>query len=353
MPLRFRKSIRLGGGVRLNLGKRSVGISAGIPGFRYSVNTSGRRTRTLSIPGTGLSHASSSNSSTKRGTARQTVGATSQQSRPIEPSAALPKPGLFAPTSEKRFHEGLVAYLKGDFARALVAFEAASARDSRNVSDDLFAGLTAQRLDELEKAITFLERVIASDIELPDQLLTKYLPPERATLALTVNITSRVSAAVPVASVGAALILAELYQQSGRLEEAIGLIQRLLEVAEEDQTLRLSLCDLLEEDVDYEGIIDAVGEVENDSDIGLALMHLKAKALAVCGLQQAALGVFASCLRRTAGRDRQLLKEIRYDRASFLETLGDSAKARSDWERLYADDATYRDVARHVGRSKI
>ncbi|MGH2576685.1 MAG: DUF4236 domain-containing protein [Actinomycetota bacterium] len=34
--------MRLGKGVRLNLSKAGVGISAGIPGARYSVHSSGR-----------------------------------------------------------------------------------------------------------------------------------------------------------------------------------------------------------------------------------------------------------------------------------------------------------------------
>jgi Zn ribbon nucleic-acid-binding protein len=54
MGWRFRKSINLGGGVRLNLGKRSAGVSFGGRGARVSINSSGRRTVTLGIPGTGL-----------------------------------------------------------------------------------------------------------------------------------------------------------------------------------------------------------------------------------------------------------------------------------------------------------
>jgi hypothetical protein len=36
--------------------KRSVGISAGVPGARVSVNSDGRSTRSVGIPGTGLSY---------------------------------------------------------------------------------------------------------------------------------------------------------------------------------------------------------------------------------------------------------------------------------------------------------
>lgn len=60
MGLRFRKSIKLGGGARLNIGKKSVGMSVGGKGARYTVNSSGRRTKSVGIPGTGLSYVSTS-----------------------------------------------------------------------------------------------------------------------------------------------------------------------------------------------------------------------------------------------------------------------------------------------------
>lgn len=56
MGLNFRKSINLGKGFKLNIGKKSVGISGGVKGARVSISSSGRKTATFSIPGTGLSY---------------------------------------------------------------------------------------------------------------------------------------------------------------------------------------------------------------------------------------------------------------------------------------------------------
>lgn len=56
MGLRFRKSINLGKGFKLNIGKGSIGISGGVKGARVSVNSKGRKTATFSIPGTGISY---------------------------------------------------------------------------------------------------------------------------------------------------------------------------------------------------------------------------------------------------------------------------------------------------------
>lgn len=60
MGLRFRKSIKIGNGAKLNINKKSVGFSVGGKGARYTVNSSGRRTKSVGIPGTGLSYVSTS-----------------------------------------------------------------------------------------------------------------------------------------------------------------------------------------------------------------------------------------------------------------------------------------------------
>jgi len=60
LGLRFRKSIKIAPGVKINLGKKSAGISFGAKGVSYSVNSSGRRTSTIGIPGTGISYSTTS-----------------------------------------------------------------------------------------------------------------------------------------------------------------------------------------------------------------------------------------------------------------------------------------------------
>ena len=56
MGWRYRKSMKLMPGVRLNFGLHGVSVSTGIKGFRTTYSSSGRVTRTISIPGTGLSY---------------------------------------------------------------------------------------------------------------------------------------------------------------------------------------------------------------------------------------------------------------------------------------------------------
>lgn len=55
MGLRFRKSIRIAPGVRLNVGLRRTSVSFGGRGFTYNVGSNGSRL-TVGIPGSGLSY---------------------------------------------------------------------------------------------------------------------------------------------------------------------------------------------------------------------------------------------------------------------------------------------------------
>lgn len=73
MGIRFRKSIKLGGGTKLNLSKSGVGISTGVKGFRVSKNTSGRSRVTASLPGTGLSYTKEYGSSGSFGNKRSAL----------------------------------------------------------------------------------------------------------------------------------------------------------------------------------------------------------------------------------------------------------------------------------------
>ncbi len=56
MGFRYRKSINLGGGFKINLSKSGVGYSWGTKGYRITKTASGRTRKTYSIPGTGISY---------------------------------------------------------------------------------------------------------------------------------------------------------------------------------------------------------------------------------------------------------------------------------------------------------
>ena len=66
MGVRYRKSINLGGGFRVNLSQNGVGYSWGVKGYRITKTADGRTRRTVSIPGTGISYVDEHKDSTRQ-----------------------------------------------------------------------------------------------------------------------------------------------------------------------------------------------------------------------------------------------------------------------------------------------
>ena len=59
MGLRFRRSIKIAPGVRVNLNKKSASVTFGPKGLKHTVSTTGKSHTTVGVPGTGLSYTTS------------------------------------------------------------------------------------------------------------------------------------------------------------------------------------------------------------------------------------------------------------------------------------------------------
>ena len=93
MGLRFRKSIKIAPGIKINLNKKSTSVTFGGKGLHHTVSSTGRKTTTVGIPGTGISYSKTSNSSQKRTTSTHTPNNNISVNQ--EPS----------PTNGKKWHE--------------------------------------------------------------------------------------------------------------------------------------------------------------------------------------------------------------------------------------------------------
>lgn len=103
MGFGFRKSFKIAPGVRVNVGKRGVGVSAGTKGLRYSVHSSGRSQVTAGIPGTGISYTNSLSSGRKYKTsAYQRRNELALQQREIEKMQELERNRLEVEMFENR-----------------------------------------------------------------------------------------------------------------------------------------------------------------------------------------------------------------------------------------------------------
>lgn len=324
-----------------------MGISTGIRGLRYSVHSSGRRTLSTGIPGTGMSYVTTltpgRRGSAKTRTARGAAPATSPRSSPQPITAtARSRPGLFAPGYEKEFARAVDLYLKGELPKARASFKAASAKDSSNrvVADDLLSGLLEIQAGSPADAIPYLEKVVRARTSLPDALLTRYLADSPG---IELQVTRLVSAFVPWSSLLAALALAEAYQAVGRVDEAIGLLQQL-RAQRSEPALTLSLSELLAERGAWKEVNELGAGVTNEDDLSLQIKLFQAQALEAQGLGEAATSVYNQCLR-SKKRDRSLLTAARYGRGRRLLALGRRKSAARDLGLVYAEDPAYADVA--------
>lgn len=214
----------------------------------------------------------------------------------------------------------------------------------RVLADDLFAGVLGVQAGKADEAIPHLEAVVSSDVTLPDALMTKY----RAGGLIKLAVTERVEVEVELGSVAAALALVECYQEQGRIDEAIGVLQQLAD-ADDDPAIILSLCDLYAETGAWDEIVEAAAGVKNDDDVTLEIRLLQARALGEQGMDDAALEVYKDAIR-SKKRDAELLKEARYERGKLLLGRGKNAQAMKDLQAVYADDPSYRDVRELVQR---
>lgn len=67
MGVRFRRSIKIAPGIRLNFNKKSFGLTVGVKGAHVTVNSKGRKTASVGLPGTGLSYTTSTSKSKASG----------------------------------------------------------------------------------------------------------------------------------------------------------------------------------------------------------------------------------------------------------------------------------------------
>jgi tetratricopeptide (TPR) repeat protein len=292
MGFRLYKSVKLGKGVRLNLSKTGVGISAGVPGARYSVHSSGRTVKTVGVPGTGVyyrkdRYSKGSRAATPRGT-------------PAPVAPAYPRAGTLAPKAEKLFVQGVTAYMQGRYEQGLAALKDVSLRDTvgAHVGEEFFAGMCLVGLERIDEAVPYLETVLASDYPIPDPLMTKY----HVGGDMEVGVTVAVSVTVPMSNLATALILAEVYQRTDQRQKAIGLLETLGAEAPGELVFALSLADLYFEGEQWDDVLRVTeGVTTNEDDVTLNILGFRACALNEKGLSEAALSLTKEAFGRRSG----------------------------------------------------
>jgi len=341
MGFRFFRRMSIAPGVRLNFSKSSISPSFGVRGARVTIGRQGIR-RTVGIPGTGLFYTEVDSTGTRRDRRR------GQAETPPSPQHRLGLgffERLLTPKDERAFVNGCKEYVAGRKEQAL-----ARLRESVHLADGAFlAGFLALEAGRFAEAATYLKQAAARHASL-GQHFAKY----GMNVQLSLPITEEVVAHITPSRRGALLGLVEAYQRQGKVKEALECLKQLRRETPDDVVVNLSMAELVHEARPNDKrlarqIVELAGDVKNESSVHAALMLYKARALRTLGLHTAAREVLTAALRKKKGRSEELLRALRYERACLYADLGQAARARSEFEKLYAEDPGYEDVAERLG----
>ncbi|NBR93665.1 MAG: DUF4236 domain-containing protein [Actinobacteria bacterium] len=317
MSLRFRRSIKLIPGVRLNFSKSAIGLSVGVPGARISVNTRGDVYTSAGIPGTGLYSVdrTSLRGSRSRGGRRDDSSDTEQFYIPPRP----PKPGIFANRRERNFYNFLGEHFGGENVspgkaavdRALESAEKnprikysylalaclVGARDDKNFPDLL--KVSAEVWQNRNKAFgTFEAR--------------KYFPEMHIELPVTTGIS--VIDSFGLSAFG--FLYVEVLQESNQPDAA-------LKVLEDMPPTQL----------------EATG----------MLFIMRAAALSQLGFHDGALEAIKKVVAKHS-LDEEVRNRALWERANILERQGKKAQALKELEKIVLADSKYPEVMARIAK---
>ncbi len=339
MGIRFRKSMKLMPGVRLNFSKETMGLSFGVPGARYTMNTKGRRTISTGIPGTGIYNVETLSSGRTTSRAR----AAAQEPEYQEYSVPI-KPGFFSPKHEKAFHKFLLdiygsADGQVDNQRSVLdkgaALKLLFPQLQKPVDAVMF--LHAATLEETSAEGEKLGIAIWADREeyFGNLIAQKYFEGMKVAFELTKGVTS--TDVYNAQTFG--LMWAEALQAGERYQESMDVLQAL----RADQLVGLALADLEIVMKDFDGAIETTEDIENEDDATAMMLIFRGIAFREKDLNDAALECFKRALA-SKKRSLDVLHRGLYERSFAYAKMGKKAMARKDLEKILVDEPTAADV---------
>lgn len=325
MAFRYRKSIKVMPGVRMTFSKSGVSYSAGTRGARITKTASGRVTRTVGIPGTGLSHTSSLGSSS-RGKAASGPATAPTPAVPVKP----PKPGLLASKGEKALYAAADSNDVGALERV------SQEHPSEAIVSASLAALLHVRDGNTARARELLDWVLNTGREPTEHpLYRKYISAEFS-LKIAPGVTVRLAPSRDALG----LMYAELCQDDGDLTAAIETVEGL----DPNTITAVSLADLYSAAERHDDVIDLTNGITNEDDATALLCTYRGQALRALGHHVAAREALKEALK-TKKRDNAIRHQAYIERALVYLDEGKKAQARKEAEKVMAEDRSHPDLA--------
>jgi tetratricopeptide (TPR) repeat protein len=342
MSLRFRRSMKLIPGVRLTFNKDSLGLSFGVPGARYTMNTKGRRTLSTGLPGTGISHVETLSSGRSSSRSSKTGASQEETMQPYETPAHL-RPGLFSSKAERELYKFLLDIYKYDSQDTpKEVYEKAAALKSAHpklgtiLDLIIFLHTIADESFDNQKD-AWAETIWTNrDKYFNDRFVLKYCKGITPQVSLSPGIFTQETYDIQTF----AFMYAELLQNREKFSEALAIIESI----DANQYTAISVADIEITMKDYDAAIETTEDIENEDDATAMLLILRGIAFREKEMFDGALECFKRAL---AKKDRsEILKHRAYfERAENYTRMGKKAMAIKDLEKILVDDSDYAAVS--------
>ena len=347
MSLRFRRSMKLLPGVRLNFSKETVGLSFGVPGARYTMNSKGRRTFSTGIPGTGLYNVETLSSGTRSGGGRSSAEQTWEET---DPWKGPPAPGLFAGKAERALNAFLLDIYNSehpDDAASVIEKAAALRAEHEKLRYPLelisfLHGITDDKW-ETQAAQWGAGLWQYRELVFNDKYVRKYFSGIKPSVTISPGITTQLH--YNEQTLG--FIWAEVLQGQKKFEEAVAVLTAIAP----DQMVAISLADIEISAGDFDGAIETTEDIEVFDDATAMLMVLRGVAFREKGMHEAAVECFKRALK---GKEmpEALVHRALFERGVTYGLMGKKAMGVKDLEKILVDEPNYPEVEKKLAELK-
>ena len=335
MSLRFRRSVKILPGVRINFNKNSTGLTFGGRGAHYTINSSGRRTASVGLPGTGLWWQESYNKNTQRRrmAAQPEV---KEYEKPVEQKA---KPSFLAKNYENDLYKALMEMSADKFRAAIEKYPEAEMFGKFMLVSILMASAKTS-----EEGQQILEEVWSRVTELmKDKIYRKYAPG----IYTKMQIVPGVYYIGPYTCHLLGYILAETYQQRGEFDKA----EKIVKEISEDSFTPIILCEIHFNQKKYDEVLKVTDNLSTDTNENAAMEMYRAMVFREKGDFEAALTILTEIVKNR-NLDKSLTIRSRYERALTYAKSGDIKKQLADFEYILTKDSDYLDVNELIAKLK-
>ncbi len=345
MSIRFRRSMKIMPGVRLNFNKDSIGVSLGVKGAHYTMNSKGRRTVSAGIPGTGLYSVETLSSGRRSSNPANTTDVTNLPER-----SGPPAPGLFAKRAEKDLNIFLLDIYNADSKDTPVqVVEKAKALKAEHPS-----------LAPAADLISYLHGVTDDNSNINQLTLGKELWTNRAALFNDVLVGKYFAGITPAVQITRGIwtneiynaqtfgfIYAEVLQSETKYEEALAVLEEMIP----NQLVAISIADIELTNGQFDQAIETTEDIENEDDATAMLLVLRGIAFREKSLNDAAVECFKRALSHKT-RSEGLLHRALFERAETYSRMGKKAMAIKDLEKILVDEPQYPEVEEKLAAIK-